>query len=248
MIKFFRKIRQKLLTENKFSKYFLYAIGEIVLVVIGILIALQINNWNELKKARTKEHFALEEIISDLEQNISSLNGIVYTDNNSISNCVNSLNITIVNMEQTKVYHDSLAFHFWQNFRYPDLDIKSSGYESLASIGIDLINDNELRSNIGKYYTYSIPDVKAAYQELRDDFYHYMLDILRTEFIAIGTNQDTRKVIPINYESLLKNREYIESLKTYLTVFNYYQDKSLETIDESKRLKQLIENHLNNKD
>ena len=46
MIKFFRKIRQRLLTENKFSKYLFYAIGEIVLVVIGILLALQINNWN----------------------------------------------------------------------------------------------------------------------------------------------------------------------------------------------------------
>ena len=50
MIKFFRKIRQRLLTENKFSKYLLYAIGEIILVVIGILIALQINNWNEGRK------------------------------------------------------------------------------------------------------------------------------------------------------------------------------------------------------
>jgi hypothetical protein len=50
MINFFRRIRQKLLTENKFSKYLIYAIGEIILVVIGILIALQINNWNESKK------------------------------------------------------------------------------------------------------------------------------------------------------------------------------------------------------
>lgn len=47
MIKFFRKIRQRLLTENKFSKYLLYAIGEIILVVIGILIALAVNNWNQ---------------------------------------------------------------------------------------------------------------------------------------------------------------------------------------------------------
>ena len=47
MIKFFRKIRQKMLTENKFSKYLIYAIGEIILVVIGILIALSINTWNE---------------------------------------------------------------------------------------------------------------------------------------------------------------------------------------------------------
>jgi len=50
MIKFFRSIRQRLLSENKFSKYLIYAIGEIVLVVIGILIALRINNWNESKK------------------------------------------------------------------------------------------------------------------------------------------------------------------------------------------------------
>lgn len=53
MIKFFRKIRERLLTENKFSKYLLYAIGEIALVVIGILIALQINDWNENKKNET---------------------------------------------------------------------------------------------------------------------------------------------------------------------------------------------------
>ncbi|WP_245603281.1 DUF6090 family protein, partial [Maribacter antarcticus] len=50
MIKFFRKNRQKSLTENKFSKYLIYAIGEIILVVIGILIALQVNNWNEESK------------------------------------------------------------------------------------------------------------------------------------------------------------------------------------------------------
>ncbi|MFT7073388.1 DUF6090 family protein [Patiriisocius sp. Uisw_017] len=47
MVKFLRKIRQKMLTENKFSKYLIYAIGEIILVVLGILIALAINNWNE---------------------------------------------------------------------------------------------------------------------------------------------------------------------------------------------------------
>ena len=66
MIKFFRKIRQKTLTENKFSKYLLYAIGEIILVVIGILIALQINNLNEAKKTRTKEISYLKNIKTDL--------------------------------------------------------------------------------------------------------------------------------------------------------------------------------------
>jgi hypothetical protein len=47
MIKFFRKIRKNMLTENKFSKYLIYAIGEIALVMIGILLTLQVNNWNK---------------------------------------------------------------------------------------------------------------------------------------------------------------------------------------------------------
>ena len=66
MIKFFRKIRQNLLMENKTGKYFKYAIGEIVLVVIGILIALQINNWNELRKEKEQESIILSDIKEDL--------------------------------------------------------------------------------------------------------------------------------------------------------------------------------------
>jgi hypothetical protein len=66
MIKFFRKIRQRLLTEKKFSKYLLYAIGEIFLVVIGILIALQINNWNENRKQVNAEKVFLSGIKADL--------------------------------------------------------------------------------------------------------------------------------------------------------------------------------------
>ena len=67
MIKFFRKIRQNLLMENKTGKYFKYAIGEIVLVVIGILIALQINNWNENRKAANEEIKILNALYSDFK-------------------------------------------------------------------------------------------------------------------------------------------------------------------------------------
>ncbi len=83
MIKFFRKIRQNLLMENKNRKYFKYAIGEIVLVVIGILIALQINNINENRKAKIKEQAVLINLIQDLKsdsisysRNFKALTGI----------------------------------------------------------------------------------------------------------------------------------------------------------------------------
>ena len=66
MIKFFRQIRQRMIKENKMSKYLLYAIGEIILVVIGILIALQINNWNQNQKDQTLIAGYAETLIEDL--------------------------------------------------------------------------------------------------------------------------------------------------------------------------------------
>jgi hypothetical protein len=73
MIKFFRKIRYNLMSENRTGKYFKYAIGEIILVVIGILIALQINNWNEQRKDRTKEHILLKQLQEDYQANLMQL-------------------------------------------------------------------------------------------------------------------------------------------------------------------------------
>ncbi len=70
MIKFFRNIRKKLLNEGRTSKYFKYAIGEIILVVIGILIALQINNWNEHRKELQKELVIVKELYNELQQNL----------------------------------------------------------------------------------------------------------------------------------------------------------------------------------
>jgi hypothetical protein len=66
-MKYFRKIRQKTLTENKFGKYLTYAIGEIILVVIGILIALAINNWNNEKRIHSEETATLQKLIQDLK-------------------------------------------------------------------------------------------------------------------------------------------------------------------------------------
>ncbi len=73
MIQFFRKIRQNLLMENKTGKYFKCAIGEIVLVVIGILIALQINNWNQSQKEKQIETQYLNNIVRDLNEQLNSI-------------------------------------------------------------------------------------------------------------------------------------------------------------------------------
>lgn len=77
MLKFFRKIRLNLLSEGKTGKYLKYAIGEIVLVVIGILIALQINNWNENRIQQKKLLSVYKHILTDIDNDIKELTAIV---------------------------------------------------------------------------------------------------------------------------------------------------------------------------
>ena len=68
MTRFFKNIRKKLATENKVGAYLRYAIGEILLVVIGILIALQVSNWNEQRKAKIIENNFFEDVLQDLKK------------------------------------------------------------------------------------------------------------------------------------------------------------------------------------
>ena len=77
MLTFFRRIRKGLLGEGATRKYLLYAIGEITLVVIGILIALQINNWNEWRSDRITESEVLLELTKNMEMNIAKLEGLL---------------------------------------------------------------------------------------------------------------------------------------------------------------------------
>ena len=77
MLRFFRQIRQRLITDNKFSKYLLYAIGEILLVVIGILIALQVDTWNEERVAANETKLLFEEVNKQLVQNIKDMDRVI---------------------------------------------------------------------------------------------------------------------------------------------------------------------------
>jgi len=108
MIKFFRHIRQKLISENKVSKYLLYALGEIVLLVSGILIALSLNNWNKKRKINILERKALNEIATDLQEYFYSLEN----DLGLNIRVLDSASIIRKALKSNKAYHDSLAIHF----------------------------------------------------------------------------------------------------------------------------------------
>ncbi|NNK17563.1 MAG: hypothetical protein HKP49_00260, partial [Maribacter sp.] len=148
MIKFFRKIRQQLLTENKFSKYLLYAIGEIVLVVIGILIALSINNWNERKKAKVIEKELLQQFHAELNLDIEQIENTIKVYQKINNSCI----ILIEQIKNRKVYNDSLNFHFaaWNDYNH--FTLNSGAISNLSSRGVEIISNPDLRNNILKLY------------------------------------------------------------------------------------------------
>ena len=82
MTKFFRKIRQELAAQNNMAKYLRYAIGEIVLVMVGILLALQVNNWNQERKNNSLRKSYIENLIADLKKDIENLENLDSTNSN----------------------------------------------------------------------------------------------------------------------------------------------------------------------
>jgi tetratricopeptide (TPR) repeat protein len=142
MIKFFRKIRQKLLTENKFSKYLLYAIGEIVLVMVGILLALQVNNWNELRKKEEAEIQLYHKIIADLNSEQAVIENKI-RDLNAHQN----IHFQIYFESQGKAeYNPTINYKSLYNYSLVQLFFDENYSKSLP-----LINDNETHNLLKKY-------------------------------------------------------------------------------------------------
>jgi hypothetical protein len=148
MIKIFRKIRQKMLKESKFNQYMLYAIGEIVLVVIGILFALQINNWNENRKQEATLNAIYKIIQADLE-----------TDSEAIDKLISAMMPTkpyyIKTMEGTLIREDFKKLDTIGGLMkgFPDITLQKRGINLLlANASFDEKADNELLKNIPLFY------------------------------------------------------------------------------------------------
>ena len=153
MIKFFRKVREKMLSENKFSKYLIYAIGEIILVVIGILIALSINNWNEARKINQQEKAYIKRLLLESKQDIA-------TFNNEIERLENN-NQKIVNLSkafENKNSTDSILVLRANDYvifgsLYPVFNPSTTTYKDLSSTGnLSVIKNTQLRDQIIEHY------------------------------------------------------------------------------------------------
>lgn len=218
-----------MLTENKFSKYFVYAIGEIILVVIGILIALQINNWNEQNKSKKEEMKILNEIKISLARDLKYMSINLRSDSSSIRH----LKIIKEQLQLEKPTIDSLNY-FYQSLLFTNsVDITTGPYETLKSKGLDLISNDSLRNGIVYYYEQTSKYYIDKNFFLDKNFtVEYCTKLFNT--VAFVSEQ----IIPNDYESLRKDMVFLNLLNTKMEEIRF---KNRVLIDAKKEVQNLID-------
>ena len=231
---------------GKTSKYFKYAIGEIVLVVIGILIALQINNWNENKKERKLEKKVLTELLSSLENNYNSM----VSDSTYRALWNKSSDIVINFIESDLPYVDSLNIHF-QHARKPgtNLSLSYAGYEGLKNVGFGIITSDSLRKNIVELFELTH---KSLLEEM--EYFESFQPERQAQIDRLFSYDEDKfnldkpfdvPLIPNNLNTLKSDPLFLPMIKSIKVQRNIISVMLYKNIKETKGVIRLLENALN---
>jgi len=237
MITLLRKIRKGLLNENNFSKYLLYAIGEILLVVIGILIALQINIWNQGRNQQAKERKILTEMQQDLHSNIQHFEKQL----NQQQWIFGNINVLIDQIEKDLPFHDSLGRKYSSVSWNEEINFANSAYEVASNIGIDIIQNDSLRRAVVELFNVSYPLIKRRINEVGMAEYTSLTTPVYLDHVRF----DTAGIAAIyNYQELKQDPRVINMLSTR----RYWKKSVIDflkgLIRESKQLMAMIEKEL----
>ena len=236
MIKLFRNIRQSLLAEGKTTKYLKYAAGEILLVVIGILIALQINNWNEDRKLKKETYQVLLQMQDDFSRNQNELK-LKIEQHKFVKESVDELSSLVspnpIKIEQSKL--DSLMFSM---IYIPEFNVSTS-IASSEKLGLV---DDQLKAYIGEwklnydYYKFSINLISESLNQLTPflienyQYKNFKNELIPSTISAFDTNGKKTLSSPI-FENFV-NMKSLNSGFVYKRAISVYdlQDKILKHI------------------
>ncbi|MBO3700254.1 DUF6090 family protein [Roseivirga sp. E12] len=239
MLNFLRKLRSK---EMSSTRYLKYALGEILLVVIGILIALSINNWNEGKKARTYELKMLDEIEDALNQDIPSIerfDSILNIWNKSIIYLTKEVN----QANQPSGHWDSIHYHLETIDQIGIFSIYNDGpYEALKSSGMDRISNDRLRNDIARLYSRDLPSLDIWVNEIQRQHIfikHQEMDELFNTKISIDGSRMKEELVIADL-SFLKNPKFHDMIRRTSNIVNSSRNRMKATVDRMKSVRNEI--------
>ena len=239
----FRKIRQKFLFKNgaKSNNYLKYAIGEILLVVIGILIALQVNNWNNDRQNQIKEKGILEELKSGLLKDKNLLEATLerYSRDFEILNELDSL-LKIPSYE----YKQDLNELFGKVYGIRFSRLNNAFYEDLKSSGLQIIKNKKIRSKIVVLFETNYKHLDGFLESERG-----VNQVIRPYYLANFTEIDFHSSAnPINYQKIWTD-PYYKNIVHYriITLKSNHLKEYTKTIDSIDQIVILIDSYLNNK-
>ncbi len=235
MIQFFRRIRQRLLTENKFSKYLLYAIGEIILVVIGILIALQINNLNEQHKINVQELTILKELKLSLESNKNILNSRIINSQDKILRG----KLLEEHLKEKRPYNDSLRNYFSIPTYALTVGLSYASFENTKNQGLQIIKNNALRLELIKLFDEKFKDVTVLGVQSSS-----LLTSTIAPFIQKHFEYTTSGLVPNDYIELLKVKEYVNILSRSIYLNSLASDLSSDVLVQTDLLIEALDEEI----
>jgi hypothetical protein len=257
MIKFFRNIRQKLIAQGKTTNYIKYAIGEIVLVVIGILIALQINNWNEERKNHRLEASYYCKLLEDVNQDAFEIKNQI--DINQLR--INSSNKFIALLQQSKFTQPEVMEAMLGSVSKTTFTFQPSkaAFEDLKSSGnLGLLRDLTIKNKLVAYYTKleGLIDVIDANSDASiDAFFNYQKDFseIGWQYLPFVTSEidtttiDVKALTPKDYPSNDLRKQLMSDAVMFLGNSARKKDLYLVMAKEIKTMQYILNKKCNSK-
>lgn len=208
--------------KNKTGKYLKYAIGEIILVVIGILIALQINTWNEGRKYKNLEIVTLIEIQKGLNQ---ALKENIRAENANL-NTIKSYEILLDYFDNKLPYNDSLNVHFSRLMSWQEPDFNYAGFETFKSRGPDLISNDSIKIKLLEIYEEKIQYLVNDHNKTEWNYNNTVMTPFYTNNFEIDIRNGT--AIPNDYIKLINDQQFKNKLTYLIHIRKYGVSKSSE--------------------
>ena len=243
MINFLRKFRQKLLGEKKLSAYLLYGIGEVVLVVIGILIALQVNNWNNQKKDREKESYYLKSIKTSIALSQNELERVI-SDAELIFSSADTLFLILAHQKYDLLQGKFLDSLLFSAADYSRISLNDGGIREILNTGaLDIIRDERIRVSLASWDEH-IHKIRKFEEETEYTSRNYTKFLDTYVDFSLSESDAPSIVIPAKKEELLKNpalRNYLGGIANiHFIMHRRYKEEKM-ALDS---LSALIDQHL----